>query len=273
MSRLDRLYAITEHLRRRRTGTTVAELAARFGVRERTIFRDLATLRDQHVPIVGEPGRGGGLALDPAFSIPPLALTVDEALSLWLSYRLGAMLGAVPGPRTLAGALDKVLGAMPRERRASAGAVLDRVVVGAPARAALAETARPVDAAVYRACERAFVEGVRLRIAYVDARGRRTRRTIEPHGLLVQAPLWYVLALDVAKAAPRSFRVDRIRAAEPVPGERFVPRDPRRLFAEIEAYGMEVREPAPALTRASSPPPTRRRRPRSAPASRSAPSA
>jgi len=36
--------------------------------------------------------------------------------------------------------------------------------------------------------------------------------------------------------------VDRIRGAALREGDRFAPRDPRRMFAEIEAYGMEVRE-------------------------------
>jgi hypothetical protein len=38
------------------------------------------------------------------------------------------------------------------------------------------------------------------------------------------------------------FRVDRIRGARLLETDRFEPRDPRRMFAEIEAYGLEVRE-------------------------------
>ena len=96
MQRSERLHAITEYLRRRRTPVTVSDLARHFEVDERTVFRDLASLRDQQVPILGEPGRGGGVQLDREYQIPPLALSVDEAVSLWLSYRLAAVLGTLP---------------------------------------------------------------------------------------------------------------------------------------------------------------------------------
>lgn len=113
MKRSERLHAITEYMRRRRTPVTVADLARYFDVDERTVFRDLASLREQHVPIVGEPGRGGGLQLHRDYQMPPLALSVDEAVSLWLSYRLAGVLGTLPAGRALAPAVDKVLGSVP----------------------------------------------------------------------------------------------------------------------------------------------------------------
>lgn len=242
MKRSERLHAITEYLRRRRTPVTVADLARHFEVDERTVFRDLAALRDQQVPIVGEPGRGGGLQLHRDYQMPPLALSVDEAVSLWLSYRLAAVLGTLAAGTSLAPAVDKVLGAVPRERRAAILAVIERIVIARPAKREAADAARPLEAAVYRACERAFIGGRALEIAYVDRNGAATRRVVEPHGLLVAPPLWYLLAHDRLRGEPRMFRFDRISTAELREAERFEPRDPRRMFAEIEAYAMEVRE-------------------------------
>ena len=242
MKRSERLHAITEYLRRRRTPVTVADLARHFEVDERTVFRDLAALRDQHVPILGEPGRGGGLQLHRDYQMPPLALSVDEAVSLWLSYRLAAVLGSLPAGRALAPAVDKVLGSVPRERRTAILAVIERIVVARPARAELAAQARPLDATLYRTCEQAFIRGRALDLEYVDRNGAPTTRTVEPHGLLVAPPLWYLLAQDRLRGEPRMFRVDRIAGAAARDGDHFEPRDPRRMFAEIEAYGIEVRE-------------------------------
>lgn len=241
MSRLERLYAITEYLRRRRTAVTVADLAARFGVTDRTIHRDLAALRAQSVPIEGDPGRGGGLRLARDYSMPPVGLSVDEAVGLWLSYRLAALLGPVPAGASLAGAVDKVLGSLPEPTRRRLDAVLDRIVVGPPANPALAAGVR-TDPEVLRACERAFVRGCRLGFAYLDRHGQRSARRVEPHGLLVQSPLWYVLAFDPERGAPRMFRADRMSDAALEPEARFDPIDPRRLFAEIAEYGLEVPE-------------------------------
>ncbi|MCP3064866.1 WYL domain-containing protein [Myxococcus sp. K38C18041901] len=46
---------------------------------------------------------------------------------------------------------------------------------------------------------------------------------MEPHGLLVEAPVWYVLARDVEKSAARMFRMDRIQRPRRVPGRHFTP--------------------------------------------------
>lgn len=48
---------------RGRGPTTVGEAADRFGVSERTIFRDLSALRTRGVRVLGDPGRGGGIWL------------------------------------------------------------------------------------------------------------------------------------------------------------------------------------------------------------------
>jgi predicted DNA-binding transcriptional regulator YafY len=242
MKRSERLHAVTEYLRRRRTPVTVADLARYFEVDERTVFRDLATLRDQQVPILGEPGRGGGLQLHRDYQMPPLALSVDEGVSLWLSYRLAAVIGSLPAGRALAPAVDKVLGSVPRERRAAILAVIERIVMSRPAARDLTNAARPLDADVYRTCERAFIAGCALEIAYVDRNGAPTARVVEPHGLLAKPPLWYLLAHDRLRGEPRMFRIDRMTSAVLRAADRFEPRDPRHMFAEIEAYGIEVRE-------------------------------
>ncbi len=242
MKRSERLHAITEYLRRRRTPVTVADLARHFEVDERTVFRDLASLREQQVPIVGEPGRGGGLQLHRDYQMPPLALSVDEAVSLWLSYRLAAVLGSLPAGQTLAPAVDKVLGSVSSERRTAILAVIERIVMSRPARPGVAECAEPLDAGVYRTCERAFIRGLALQLDYVDRKGASTQRVVEPHGLLVAPPLWYLLAHDRLRGEPRMFRMDRIRGAVARAQDAFQPRDPRLMFQEIATYSMEVRE-------------------------------
>src|ERR1044071_3946198 len=79
MQRTQRLFALAEVLRGRRTGVTAEALAERFGVTVRTIYRDLDTLRDAAMPLVAERGRGGGYALDRSYSLPPVNFTAREA--------------------------------------------------------------------------------------------------------------------------------------------------------------------------------------------------
>ena len=72
MRRKPRLFALAEHLRGRRTGVTAEELARRFGVTVRTIYRDLDALRDASLPLRADRGRGGGYALDRSYTLPPV---------------------------------------------------------------------------------------------------------------------------------------------------------------------------------------------------------
>jgi predicted DNA-binding transcriptional regulator YafY len=111
------------------------------------------------------------------------------------------------------------------------------LVPGPTSHASVRPLVRP---AIFAATEHAFVECLALRIEYVNARGEHTRRVVEPHGLLLNATTWSVVAFDHQEEAGRTFRLDRMRTAE-VTATRFLPVDARRLF---EAG----RKPPPAET-------------------------
>ena len=82
MRKKSRLFAIAEALRARRTGVTAQQLADRFGVTLRTIYRDLESLQDAGMPIKADRGRGGGYALDMHYQLPPVNFTAREAALL-----------------------------------------------------------------------------------------------------------------------------------------------------------------------------------------------
>lgn len=107
MRRQSRLFALTEYLRGRRTGVTAEELAERFGVTVRTIYRDLDALRDASLPLQAERGPGGGYALDRSYTLPPVNFTAREAALLSLVGRWAAEMRLIPFTDTLGGAVDK----------------------------------------------------------------------------------------------------------------------------------------------------------------------
>src|ERR1700723_3869931 len=61
---------------------TVAELAGRLGVDERTVRRYVDHLLDLDVPVESVRGRYGGYRLSPGYRMPPLMLTDDEAVAV-----------------------------------------------------------------------------------------------------------------------------------------------------------------------------------------------
>jgi predicted DNA-binding transcriptional regulator YafY len=67
-----------------------------------------------------------------------------------------------------------------------------------------------VDPDLVGAFEAAFSATRLLAFRYRSVNGRSSRHLVEPHGLLVRPPLWYVIAWDTAQDAPRLFRADRI---------------------------------------------------------------
>ncbi|MFV0259171.1 MAG: helix-turn-helix transcriptional regulator [Acidimicrobiales bacterium] len=97
-----------------------------------------------------------------------------------------------------------------------------RIMIGPPAPRSVPRHSI-VSPLLARLFERAFRKERLLAFEYVDRAGAATRRVVEPHGLLVSAPLWYVIAWDPEIDEPRLFRADRIRSPH-VTARRFTPR-------------------------------------------------
>ena len=71
--------------------------------------------------------------------------------------------------------------------------------------------------------ESAFAQDACLAFDYTDRHGATTRRIVEPHGLLVETPAWYLLTRDAESGDARMFRMDRIRRPRVLPERRFRP--------------------------------------------------
>ena len=112
MQRTERLFALAEYLRGRRTGVTAEQLAERFNVTVRTMYRDLDALRAAALPLGAERGRGGGYALDRSYSLPPVNFTAREAALIVALGRFAIDMRLLPFADTLERGLDKVRAAL-----------------------------------------------------------------------------------------------------------------------------------------------------------------
>ena len=200
-------------LLRARDAISVDELASELGVGRRTVLRDLRTLRERGEPILGQAGKGGGVQLTRDRGLTAVHLAEDQLVALWLTARLAAIGSTLPWSRAARSGLDRMLASVPRERARRVRALSARVIVERPASPSMAAGSAPPDGEVLSAVERGFSSGLCLAFEYEDRQGRRSTRIAEPHGLLVHAPVWYLLALDVHREAARSFRLDRMRRA------------------------------------------------------------
>jgi predicted DNA-binding transcriptional regulator YafY len=211
-------------LLRSRDETTVGSLAGELGVSRRTLLRDLATLRERGMPIRGEAGPGGGIRLEGGRGITAVHVSTAEVVALWLAARLSRGASDLPWSEAARTGLAKLLGSLPDSKARELRALCRRVIVGPPASAGVRAGAGSPPAELLGFFEQAFSTGAGLGFHYVDRSGVRSIRRIEPHGLLVEPPVWYVLARDVEKGKPRMFRMDRISRPGLLRGLRFQPR-------------------------------------------------
>ncbi|QSQ17742.1 helix-turn-helix transcriptional regulator [Myxococcus landrumensis] len=209
MQRTERLFALAEYLRGRRTGVTAETLAERFGVTVRTIYRDLDSLRDASMPVAAERGRGGGYALDRSYSLPPVNFTAREAALLVALGRFAIDMRLLPFTGTLESALDKVRSALSTSAQRE---LLDRLkelsFLGVPS--------LPSKASVRAAIERAWFEQQILRITYVDGNFLETTREVRILSVVMDRHETRLDAQDVKGGERRPYRLDRIIQAEVV---------------------------------------------------------
>ena len=209
MRKKSRLFAIAEALRARRTGVTASELASRFGVTLRTIYRDLESLQDAGMPIRADRGRGGGYALDKSYQLPPVNFTAREAALLVALARMAVTQRLIPFEDAIERAADKVRAALSTSaQRELLGLVGELQLVGVPA--------LPVPASVRDALETAWFEARPLRIVYAKSSrpwDRGAPRTVRIRNLVFDRAITLLNCIDLDTHQDRQFRLDRIRSA------------------------------------------------------------
>jgi predicted DNA-binding transcriptional regulator YafY len=240
VNRTDRLYALAEELRAHAPRLVAARhLAERFEVSVRTIERDLLALQQAGVPIWTQPGPGGGYALDPLTTLPPLNLTPAEATAIATALAAG---GPFPFAEAGRSALRKLAAAMSEAQRDAAGVLLERVAIadGADSPDGASRANSPAASAVARTVEEAVAAGVAVDIEYEDKADQRTSRVVEPSGLLRGVYGWYLVGWCRLRQDGRAFRLDRILHAR-LTEERVAARPLEEMVAGIPRA---IRHPA-----------------------------
>ena len=219
MRRAERLFQLVQLIRGRRL-STAAFLAERLEVSDRTVYRDVADLMVQGVPIEGE--AGVGYRMQAGFDLPPMMFTKDEAQALVASVRLAHSRLDAGLARHAEGALSKILAVLPPAARAAA----ESLAIYAPPFGPDAATRQRLET-LRIAAEAKHT----LRLVYVDLKEQRSERVVRPLGCFYWGAVWTLAAWCETRVGIRSFRVDRIQALQ-VLDERF--RDePGKTLADL----------------------------------------
>jgi predicted DNA-binding transcriptional regulator YafY len=206
MRRADRLFQIIQVLRRSSKPVTADAIAIELETSKRSIYRDIATLMGQRVPIRGEAGLG--YVLEGGFDMPPLMLTSDEIEAAVLGAQWVASRGDPALARAARDLIGKIAATVPERLRP---VVLEPAVAGPPIWTAAHHKVDALDMAQVRTWIHA---GRKLRLHYADEQGRETMRVIWPCLVGYRETTRLLVGWCETRDDFRTFRTDRVVVAE-----------------------------------------------------------
>lgn len=224
MRRAGRLLQTIQIFRRHRRPVTGEAIAHELEVSLRTVYRDIAALSLEGVPVRGEAGIG--YVLDEGYDLPPLMFTTDELEAVMLGLRWVARRGDRDLSRAAQDTVAKVGAVLPARLRPflfDAGLVV-------PPYTKLAEDR--IDVARFRSAIR---EARKVEIAYRSEDGRQTERVIWPIAIAYFDAQRLVVAWCELRSDFRTFRTDRMLALR-VTGDKY----PERRKALMKKWQEQV---------------------------------
>ncbi|MDU2064846.1 MAG: YafY family protein [Sporomusaceae bacterium] len=196
--KMNRLFEITTILLNKGTATA-KELAERFGVSTRTIYRDIDVLSAAGVPVYMNKGNGGGIYLLENYAINRTLITPEESESLLLAIRT---LQATQYPE-----LDRILeklGAMFQYISSHEWVEVDFSPWGSMAN----------EKNKFSDIRQALLQRKVIGFQYVNSKGQKSNRFVEPEKLTFKENAWYLKAYCRLRHEHRTFRISRLKKLE-----------------------------------------------------------
>ncbi|GEO04699.1 transcriptional regulator [Adhaeribacter aerolatus] len=203
LNRFDRIVAILIHLQSGRV-VKAQELADRFQVSLRTVYRDIRSLEASGVPISGEAGVGYSLMEE--YRLPPVMFTQEEASSFVAAEKLMQKFSDKSLGAYHESAMYKVKAALKGKAKDRVAALETQIWVNFGQELFNQNTPDALNILLDSIAEKKQVM-LQYQSLYSDA---STNRFIEPVGLFNENNYWYVMAFCHLRAAYRQFRTDRI---------------------------------------------------------------
>lgn len=227
MNRFDRITAILVQLHTRRV-VKAQDLAERFEISLRTVYRDMRSLEEAGVPIVGE--AGVGYSLMEGYRLPPVLFSKEEALALVTAEKMVDKFTDEATQRNYRSALYKIKAVLRVQEKDLLERVEDSILV-------LEDSGTsPTRPAALQLLLEALGERRVVQMRYHAREGEgASERQLEPVGVFQQNAHWYLIAYCRLREAYRTFRTDRMLDVVLLP-ERY-----RTQHPKLGAYLAEVR--------------------------------
>jgi predicted DNA-binding transcriptional regulator YafY len=202
--RLSRLTAILTQLQTKRI-VTATELAAKFSVSIRTIYRDIRALEQGGVPVVTEEGKGYSVMED--YRLPPVMLTESQANALIVAEQLVLKNKDASFIKAYTEALDKIKAVLKHNVKDKANLLASRTRFSQ-------NINREKSSNNLSDLQFALTNFYLVKIEYTNEGGKSSGRMIEPFALLSTQENWLLVAWCRLRKEFRFFRLDRIKKLE-----------------------------------------------------------
>ncbi len=202
--RLSRLTAILTQLQTKRL-LTATELAKKFSVSIRTIYRDIRALEQSGVPILTEDGKG--YTLMEGYRIPPVMFTEAQANALILVEQLVLKNKDGSLVKDYSEAIEKVKAVLRRNEKDKASLLTERTRFDQNVNSEKNSNS-------LSQLQFALTNFRLARIAYTNEAGASNSRVIEPFALVSTTENWLLVAWCRLRKSFRYFRLDRIGKLE-----------------------------------------------------------
>lgn len=200
--RLSRLIAILTQLQTKRL-LTATELADKFLVSNRTIYRDIKALEQAGVPILTEEGKG--YTLMEGYRIPPVMFTESQANALITAEKLIVKNKDASFVKEYSEAINKIKSVLRSNTKDKANFLSGRIV--------FRQNADNDQTSNYLSALQLALTNFRLvKIKYHSPDSSQTsERTIEPFAVYSTQENWLLIAFCLLRKDFRAFRLDRIQ--------------------------------------------------------------
>jgi predicted DNA-binding transcriptional regulator YafY len=203
MNRIDRLFGILTLLQSKKY-VTAGQIASKFGISERTVYRDIKALQEQGVPVSFEQPKGYFIVQ--GYFLPPVSFTTEEANALLLMESLVHAFSDMSIKKNYSSALNKVR-SVGRSSQKEIMEILDRHMrTQLPA-------CFPQDYEYLTLIQNCISAGTVISIGYKNSKEEVTERKIEPIGLIFYALSWHLIGWCTLRNEYRDFKVSRILRA------------------------------------------------------------
>jgi len=204
IKRLSRLTAILTQLQTRRL-LTATELAKKFSVSVRTIYRDIRALEQAGVPILTEDGRG--YALMEGYRVPPVMFTEKQANALILAEQLVLKNKDASFVKDYTEAIEKIKAVLGYKVKDKANLLAARTRFEQNINS-------EKNSNNLSDLQFALTNFSVVNIHYLNEAGKSSQRMIEPFALLSTTENWLLVAWCRLRGGFRYFRLDRINKLE-----------------------------------------------------------